>query len=46
MRDLRRIWPQQREIVATAGALSRASFGVQGCETTSKSCAIMDDRHA
>ncbi|XXY47521.1 hypothetical protein WME91_46710 [Sorangium sp. So ce269] len=46
LRDLRRIWPQQREIVAITEDLSRAGFGVQASETTSKSGAIMDGRHA
>jgi hypothetical protein len=35
LRDLRRIWPQQREIVAITEDLSRASFGVQGPGITS-----------
>jgi hypothetical protein len=46
LRDLRRIWPQQREIVAPPGAPSRASFGVQPPEMTSQSDAILDHRHA
>jgi hypothetical protein len=46
MRDLRRIWLQQREIVATPGELSRARFGVQATETTSQSDAILDGGHA
>ncbi|WP_437595505.1 hypothetical protein WMF28_23390 [Sorangium sp. So ce590] len=35
LRDLRRSWPQQREIVAFTEELSRASFGVQNLGITS-----------
>jgi hypothetical protein len=45
-RDLRRIWPREREIVARPGAVSRASFGGQSCDPKGESGAIPADCHA
>jgi hypothetical protein len=46
MRDLRKIWPQRGAIVAMTGEMSRASFGVQACDSTGESGARMDGCHA
>jgi hypothetical protein len=46
LRVLRRNWPRPRENVATAGAVSRASFGVQPPDLTARSDADRGMRHA
>jgi hypothetical protein len=46
LRDLRRRWPRLREILATGGEVSRASFRGQGTDPTAQSGGVMDARHA
>jgi hypothetical protein len=45
-RDLLRFWPLQREIVVSAGEVSRASFGRQGMDSSKGSGPSLDDGHA
>lgn len=46
MRDLLRFWPLQREIVASAGEVSRTSFGGQAMASSTGSGTLVDDGHA
>ena len=46
MRDMLRFWPLQREIVASAGEMSRAGFGRQAMDGSKGSGTHLDCGHA
>jgi hypothetical protein len=46
LRALSRKWPLVRDFVATAGPVSRASFGAQACDPTARSGPSRDGGHA